>query len=157
MAYQTLPICGYLLGFPRRLGAPAGAICLGLALTVAGYSAEKASDDQPVLETRVGDATMYASHFEGRRTASGIIFRKDKPMAAHRTYPFGTLVRVTYLRNKRSVNVVIVDRGPYGKNHKEGAIIDLSPSSAKKLGMVTVGQARVRVEVLEWGKGKYRN
>jgi rare lipoprotein A len=100
---------------------------------------------------------MYASRFEGRKTASGVIFRKDEPMAAHRTYPFGTRVRVTYLRNKRSVIVVIVDRGPFGKNHKEGAIIDLSPSSAKKLGMVKAGQARVRIEVLEWGKGKYRN
>ena len=78
-------------------------------------------------------------------------------MAAHRTYPFGTLVRVTYLRNKQSVNVVVLDRGPYGKNHKEGAIIDLSPSAAKKLGMVKEGQARVRIEVIEWGKGDYRN
>lgn len=133
--------------FPPRIGALAGAICIGLAFAVTGYSAEK------VLETRVGDATIYASHFEGRKTASGLIFRVDKPMAAHRTYPFGTLVRVTYLGNKRSVNVVIVDRGPYGKNHKEGAIIDVSPSAAKKLGIVKIGQARVRVEVLEWGKG----
>jgi rare lipoprotein A len=142
--------------FPRRISALAGAIFIGFVLAVTGYSAEKVSDHRPVLETRVGDATIYASHFEGRKTASGRIFRGDEPMAAHRTYPFGTVVRVTYLHNKRSVNVVIVDRGPYGKNHEEGAIIDLSPSAAKKLGMVTVGQARVRVEVLEWGKGEYR-
>src|SRR5207247_1786529 len=73
------------------------------------------------------------------------------------TYPFGTVVRVTYLRNRRSVTVVIVDRGPYGKNRQEGAIIDLSPVAAKKLGMLRVGQARVKLEVLAWGNGKYLN
>jgi rare lipoprotein A len=157
MACHAHPICGYPTESPRFIGALAGAICMGLVLAVTGYSAEKVVDHRPVLETRFGDATIYASHFEGRKTASGRIFRGDEPMAAHRTYPFGTLVRVTYLRNKRSVNVVIVDRGPYGKNHKEGAIIDLSSSAAKKLGMVRAGQAHVRIEVLEWGKGRYRN
>src|SRR5262245_5098783 len=157
MAYHAHPTCGYPMEFPRRIGALAGAICMGLVLAVTGYSAEKAVGHRPVLETRFGDATIYASHFEGRKTASGRIFRGDEPMAAHRTYPFGTLVRVTYLRNKRSVNVVIVDRGPWGKNRKEGAIIDLSLSAAKNLGMVRAGQARVRVEVLECGKGGHRN
>jgi rare lipoprotein A len=142
--------------FPRCIRALAGAICIGLVLAVTGYSAEKVLDHRRVLETQVGDATIYASHFEGRKTASGLTFSNDKPMAAHRTYPFGTLVRVTYLRNKRSVNVVIVDRGPWGKNRKEGAIIDLSLSAAKTLGMVRAGQARVRIEVLEWGKREYR-
>jgi len=143
--------------FPRRSGAVAGAVCIGLVLAATGYSAEKVSGHRPVLETQVGDATIYASHFDGRKTASGAIFRGDKNMAAHRTYPFGTLVRVTHLRTKRSVNVVILDRGPYGTNHKEGAIIDLSLSAAKKLGMVREGQARVKIEVIEWGKGEYRN
>ena len=142
---------------PRRIGALAGAICIGLVVAVTGHSAEKVSDHRRVLKTQVGDATIYASRFDGRKTASGRIFRVGEPMAAHRTYPFGTLVRVTYLRNKRSVDVVIVDRGPWGKNRKEGAIIDLSPSAAKKLGMVRAGQVRVRIEVLEWGKGDYRN
>ena len=142
---------------PRRIGALAGTISIGLVLAVTGYSAEKVSDHRRVLETQLGDATIYASHFDGRKTASGLTFSSDKLMAAHRTYPFGTLVRVTYLRNKRSVDVVIVDRGPWGKNRKEGAIIDLSLSAAKNLGMVRAGQARVRVEVLEWGKGGHRN
>jgi len=141
----------------RRIGALAAAICVGLVLAVTGHSAEKVVDHPHVLKTEIGDATIYASHFEGRKTASGITFSGDKPMAAHRTYPFGTVVRVTYLQNKRSVNVVVVDRGPYGKNHEEGAIIDLSPSAAKKLGIVRVGQARVKIEVLNWGKGEYRN
>ncbi len=53
--------------------------------------------------------------------------------------------------------MVIVDRGPYGKNRQEGAIIDLSPVAAKRLGMLRVGQARVKLEVLAWGNGKYLN
>lgn len=117
-------------------------------------SAEKTPSNRPVLKTQIGDATFYASHFQGRKTASGRIFDKNKAMAAHRTYPFGTVVRVTNLRNMRSVNVVIVDRGPYGKNRREGAIIDVSPSAAEKLGILKTGQARVKLEVLVWGNGE---
>ena len=117
-------------------------------------SAEKTPSNRPVLKTQIGDATFYASHFQGRKTASGRIFDKNKAMAAHRTYPFDTVVRVTNLRNMRSVNVVIVDRGPYGKNRREGAIIDVSPSAAEKLGILRTGQARVKLEVLVWGNGE---
>ena len=121
------------------------------------YAAQQVAGHPSVLDTQIGDATLYAARFEGRKTASGLIFEGDKAMAAHRTYPFGTVVRVTYLRNRRSVTVVIVDRGPYGKNRQEGAIIDLSPVAAKRLGMLRVGQARVKLEVLAWGNGKYLN
>src|SRR5262245_56501419 len=58
-----------------------------------------------------GQATYYADMFEGRRTASGIVFRNTEMYAAHRNYPFGTRVRVTNLKNGRSVIVRIVDRG----------------------------------------------
>jgi len=53
-------------------------------------------------------------------------------------------------------SVVIVDRGPYGKNRREGAIIDLSRSAAEKLGIIRKGQARVKLDVLTWGNGQYR-
>jgi rare lipoprotein A len=128
------------------------AIVLALASSSA-YAVERAPGDQPVLATQIGDATYYASKFDGRITASGRVFDGDKAMAAHPSYPFGTVVRVTCLRNRRSVNVVVVDRGPFGKNRREGAIIDLSRASAKKLGIITRGQARVKLEVLLWGKG----
>ena len=55
------------------------------------------------------------------------------------------------LENGRSVNVVIVDRGPYGKNRREGAIIDLSRDAARALDMIEDGQVRVKLEVLTWG------
>src|SRR5262245_6377800 len=106
----------------------------------------------PVLDEQFGDATFYASYFDGRPTASGRIFDGDKAIAAHRSYPFGTVVRVTCLGNRRSINVVIIDRGPYGKNQREGAIIGLSRSAAEKLSIINRGQARVKLEVLHWGK-----
>ena len=127
---------------------------------LAGSSAhpqKKASTQQRVLETQMGDATFYHSRFEGRKTASGRIFDGSQAIAAHRTYRFGTRVRVTNLHNKRSVEVVIVDRGPYGKNGHEGAIIDLSPAAARKIDIIKRGQARVKVEVLAWGSGKLLN
>src|SRR5215831_16051750 len=108
-----------------RWSAMAMAVLLALESASAQVAKETPSD-QSVLDKQFGDATFYAHYFDGRVTASGQIFDGDKAMAAHRSYPFGTVVRVTCLRNKRSVNVVIVDRGPYGKNHRQGAIIDLS-------------------------------
>jgi len=125
---------------------------IGALPSSSAYSAVKGSANPRVLDTQIGDATYYGSRFEGRKTASGRIFDGSQAIAAHRTYRFGTLVRVTNLQNKRSVNVVIVDRGPYGKNHREGAIIDLSPSAAKKIGIIEKGQAKVKIEVLVWGK-----
>jgi rare lipoprotein A len=130
-------------------------MAMGVLLALESASAQeekKAPAAQPILDEQFGDATFYASYFDGRVTASGHIFDEDKAMAAHRSYPFGTVVRVTCLRNKRSVNVVIVDRGPYGKNYREGAIIDLSRSAAETLGIISRGQARVKLEVLLWGK-----
>jgi rare lipoprotein A len=130
-------------------------MAVGVFLVLHGSSvhvAKQVPAKPPVLDKQFGDATFYAAHFDGRITASGRVFDGNKAMAAHRSYPFGTVVRVTCLRNRRSVNVVILDRGPYGKNRREGAIIDLSPSSAKKLGIFSRGQARVKLEVLLWGK-----
>lgn len=108
---------------------------------------------EAVLETITGQATFYANHFEGRRTASGIPFRQNQMVAAHRAYPFGTILRITNLRNDRSVNVRVVDRGPFGTSSARGAIIDLSRRAAESLDFIGAGRAQVRVEVLEWGRG----
>jgi peptidoglycan lytic transglycosylase len=78
-------------------------------------------------------------------------------IAAHRSLPFGSRVRVTNMKNGRSVSVRIVDRGPYGKNYREGTIIDLSKAAATKLRMLRDGQVRVRVVVLSIGDGKRRD
>jgi rare lipoprotein A len=107
-----------------------------------------------VLRTVTGEATFYADRFEGRRTASGIPFRQNQMVAAHRGFPFGTLLRVTNLANNRAVNVRVVDRGPFGAGAKaERTVIDLSRRAAQQLGYIDAGRAQVRVQVLEWGEG----
>jgi rare lipoprotein A len=109
---------------------------------------------EPVLEEVTGGATFYANKFEGRRTASGIPFRQNQLVAAHRAYPFGTVLRVTNLANDRSVNVRVVDRGPFGGDaNKRRTVIDLSRRAAQQLGFIDAGRTQVRVEVLEWGNG----
>jgi rare lipoprotein A len=105
---------------------------------------------EPVLEEVRGEATFYADKFEGRRTASGIPFRQNQLVAAHRDFPFGTVLRVTNTRNDRAVNVRVVDRGPFGA---EQTIIDLSRRAAQQLGYIEAGRTPVQVEVLEWGDG----
>lgn len=102
------------------------------------------------LASVTGEASFYANRFEGRRTASGIPFRQNQMVAAHRSYPFGTILRVTNLGNDRSVNVRVVDRGPFGTERR---ILDLSRRAAQVLGYESEGRARVRVQVLEWGRG----
>jgi len=103
----------------------------------------------PVLE---GDATYLSHFFHGRTSASGVPFDERKLVAAHRTLPFGSIVRVTNVKNGRSVTVRIIDRGPYGKNYREGTIIDLSRAAAQRLRMIRDGQIPARVEILRLGE-----
>jgi rare lipoprotein A len=91
-----------------------------------------------------GLASFYSNKFNGRKTANGEIFSNQKLTAAHNTLPLGTYVRVTNLRNKRSVVVKINDR----LHHKNKRIIDLSRAAATKLGFIKSGLTRVKLEVL---------
>jgi rare lipoprotein A len=93
--------------------------------------------------TQSGKASFYALSFAGKKTASGESFDPEALTMAHRTLPLGTHVRVTNLRNQRSVEVVVNDRGPA----VEGRIADLSPAAARAIGL-TDGLADVRLEVL---------
>lgn len=108
------------------------------------------------LDTRTGKASFYADDFHGLRTASGEFFDMTELVAAHPTYPFGTVVRVTNLNNDRKVRLRVIDRGPTEKYQEQGRIIDVSHGAAEKLRFVEQGLTRVRVEVLEWGDGVYR-
>ena len=96
----------------------------------------------------VGTATYYARRFHGRMTASGIPFDQNDMVAAHPTYPFGAVVRVTNLQNGRSVNVRIVDRGPAPAARRRGVVIDVSRAAAESLDFIEAGRSRVRVEHL---------
>ena len=95
----------------------------------------------------IGKASYYADRFNGRKTASGDIYDGTLMTAAHRTLPFGTMVRVIDPANNRSVVVRINDRGPYSK-HK---VIDLSRAAAEDLKMITRGTLPVHLAVIEWG------
>jgi len=90
-----------------------------------------------------GLAVWYGPGFHGRRTASGEVYDMHTLTAAHPTLPFGTRVRVTNLKNGRSVVVRVNDRGPFGGRY----IIDLSYAAAKAIGALSA--TRVRLEVLK--------
>jgi rare lipoprotein A len=104
------------------------------------------------LEVKEGLASYYGPGFEGRLTASGAKFDKTAMVAAHPTYPFDTVIRVTNLANGRRVIVRVVDRGPTKNIQAEGVLIDLSSGAATNLGFINSGRTRVRLEILRWGK-----
>lgn len=91
-----------------------------------------------------GVASYYGRRFHGRRTANGESFDMHELTAAHRTLPFGSLVRVTNPRNGRSVVVRINDRGPFVR----GRAIDLSRAAAEEIDIVRSGHGRVELELL---------
>lgn len=101
-----------------------------------------------VLETVDGTASYYSDALAGRRTASGVPYDPAALVAAHRTFPFGTRLRVRNLENDRVVEVRVVDRGPFVR----GRILDLSRAAAERLAFTRQGLARVRIDVLEWGR-----
>jgi len=103
------------------------------------------------LEVREGLASYYGAGFNGRTTASGVRFDMHAMVAAHPTYPFGTVVRVTNLANRRAVEVRIVDRGPAQGPRAAGVLVDLSYGAAQALDFIQDGLTRVRLEVLRWG------
>ena len=109
-------------------------------------SSHKVSKGVPAREGFVeeGMASWYGKRFHGRKTASGERFNMNALTAAHRTLPFGTLVKVTNLGNKKTVTVRINDRGPWAK----GRIIDLSYAAAKQIGMIEKGCVKVRIETV---------
>jgi rare lipoprotein A len=123
-------------------------------LVISAAVAGSASAQKHNRSVETGFATFYSRSFEGEKTASGGRFDGDALVAAHRTLPFGTVVRVTNLENRRDVTVQIIDRGPYGENWREGTVIDVSPAAAKQLGMLKDGQVRVRVTVVRRGSGR---
>ena len=98
----------------------------------------------PLGYVEEGVASWYGPGFHGRRTASGEVFDMYAYTAAHRTLPFGSVVRVTRLDTGARVTVRINDRGPFKKNR----ILDLSYAAARELDLVRTGTARVRIEVV---------
>ena len=133
----------------------------------AGDAAAVAAQAAPVSEEKLasryakaraltvlqGSASYYSDALAGRSTASGAPYEPSAFTAAHRSLPFGTVLRVTRVEGGQSVLVRVTDRGPYGPR---GRIVDLSRVAAERLGMLRVGVAKVKVEVLEYGPRKTR-
>ncbi|HEX2872147.1 MAG TPA: septal ring lytic transglycosylase RlpA family protein [Polyangiaceae bacterium] len=132
-----------------------------------GAGAPLTSPDAPVSEEKLvsryataraltvlhGSASYYSDALAGRSTASGAPYEPSAFTAAHRSLPFGTVLRVTRVDGGQSVLVRVTDRGPYGPR---GRILDLSRAAADRLGMLRAGVAKVKVEVLEYGPRKAR-
>ena len=137
---------------PRtRPGLARFALLVSLTCFFTGWASPSSSTDSgtpagPASQATLdGVASYYGKEHHGKKTANGEIFDMYKLTAAHRSLPFGTQVRVTNLSNQRSVTVRINDRGPY----YQGRIIDLSQAAAERLGMITAGITKVKVEVLD--------
>ena len=97
-----------------------------------------------VGSVETGVASWYGHPYHGRQAADGEIYDMETLVAAHRTLPFNTWVRVTNMNNSKNVEVRIIDRGPF----VDGRIIDLSHAAAQAVDMIGTGIAQVRVEVI---------
>ena len=98
-----------------------------------------------------GISSFYAEDFHGKLTANGEVYDMYGVTAAHKTLPLNTVCRVTNLANNKSLILRINDRGPYIK----GRILDCSYGAAKKLDFIKEGTTNVKIEVIEFGDGKY--
>ena len=112
---------------------------------VSGCFESREADANDANLTQKGKASYYSRSFQGKETASGETFNQNELVAAHKTLPFDTRVRVTNLENGKKVTVRINDRGPY----KPGRIIDLSRVAANKNDLLDDGVAPVRIETLD--------
>ena len=116
-------------------------------LALAGGCTEKQDEVSKAKRTFIqqGKASYYARSFHGEQTASGETFNQNELVAAHKTLPFGTRVKVTNLENGKQVTVRIVDRGPF----KPGRIIDLSRVAANKIDLIEDGVVNAKIEKVD--------
>ena len=129
-------------------------LMLGIFLSAPSllFAKERPSHNVSHAKSIIGIASFYDTKFNGRRTASGEKFDNSALTAAHLSLPFGSLVKVTNVRNGKTVVVRINDRGP----HVKGRIIDLSKAAAKKIGIGHAGTARVKLEILKKNNQKVK-
>jgi peptidoglycan lytic transglycosylase len=126
-------------------------LVVALALTGCGRKKHVRLAPPPVpIEPRVGQteegiASWYGHPYHGRQAADGEIYDMEKLVAAHRTLPFHTWVRVHNLDNDKAVDVEIIDRGPF----IDGRIIDLSHAAAQAVALIGPGTAKVRIRIIE--------
>jgi rare lipoprotein A len=119
------------------------AVCVALS-GCAHKKRAKAPTAARLGSTETGLASWYGHPYHGRRAANGEIYDMEKMTAAHRTLPFGTWVRVKNLENNQTVDVRIIDRGPF----VGGRVLDLSHAAAVSIAMIGPGTAKVKITVI---------
>lgn len=132
-----------LLNLAATCGTLVGGLYCAAAPAVARVSHATPQDIEATRQVGQGPISFYGPGFHGKRTANGERFNAQALTMAHRTLPFGTMVRVTNLRNGRSVVLRVNDRGPWAR----GRIADVSVAAARALGMHGHGVVRARLEV----------
>jgi len=116
-----------------------------LAFYLASFSiSSHAHSAAEVGDRQVGVASYYSDKFHGRRTANGERYDRNGLTAMHSRLPFGTVIKVTNLRNHRSVHLRVNDRN----GSRRGRLLDVSRRAAQELGFVGAGLARVEIEVV---------
>lgn len=129
---------------------------LFLSLLSASFASGQGTVKRQVIDANVGTiqygiASFYADRFEGQVTSTGEKFSQKKLTAAHNSLPLGTWIRVTNLRNKKTVIVRVNDR----LHHRNTRLVDLSREAARRLGYISNGLAKVKVEVLGLKKPEF--
>lgn len=120
-------------------------VAASLNLMAGCSTAQSGTEADWVGFTETGKASYYADALQNRQTASGEIYKHELLTAAHKEIPLGSTVKVTNIKNGKSVVVEINDRGPFAK----GRIIDLSKSAFRSIGRPSLGLITVKIEVLE--------
>src|SRR5256885_1970477 len=128
----------------RVLASLLATLCLVATMAAGPVTQGSSSKEVTPKPYQVGRASWYGKQFHGRSTASGEPYDMFQFTAAHRQLPLGTWVRVTNLRNGRSITVRVNDRGPYVGNR----IIDLSYGAAQMLELRARGTEKVRIDIV---------
>ena len=139
-ALATIALTCNQFVFAADVPKPAAAASMPMAVAPAPAVAPPANAGGP----ETGLAAVYSDRLHGRKTANGERYDRGRLTAAHKTLPFGTLVKVVNTNNRKTVTVRINDRGPI----QAGRILDLSPASAKAIGIGPKGMAEVTAEVV---------
>ncbi|GAM62399.1 rare lipoprotein A precursor [Vibrio ishigakensis] len=131
----------------KRLSIIFTTMALGLLVGCSSVSSSASAKTREYARNHelVGQASWYGSKFHGKLTASGEKYNMRALTAAHKTLPFGTIVKVTNTETNKSVQVKINDRGPYAKNR----VIDLSQRAFEQVGDTNKGLISVRIDIID--------
>ncbi|GAM76623.1 rare lipoprotein A precursor [Vibrio ishigakensis] len=131
----------------KRLSVIFTTMALGLLVGCSSVSSSASAKTREYARNHelVGQASWYGSKFHGKLTASGEKYNMRALTAAHKTLPFGTIVKVTNTETNKSIQVKINDRGPYAKNR----VIDLSQRAFEQLGDTSKGLISVRIDIID--------